>query len=92
MKKIKVEICVGTTCHILGASELQNIEEFLSPETLEKIDITGVPCLGACKNDNYGNAPFVRVNGHVIGNADINALAEHINRLIKESEESNAGS
>ena len=31
--KILLEICVGTTCYVLGASELQSIEEFL-PEDL----------------------------------------------------------
>jgi NADH:ubiquinone oxidoreductase subunit E len=92
MEKIKVEICVGTTCHILGASELQHLENFFSRENLEKLDITGVACLGACKNDNYGNAPFVRINGKIIGNANIHSLIEHINGLINGGDENNAGS
>ena len=78
MKKIKVEICVGTTCHILGASELQDIEEFIPEELKDSVEISGVPCLGACKNNNFGSAPFVRINGRIVGGANIHFLIEEI--------------
>lgn len=78
MKKIKVEICVGTTCHILGSSELQDIEDFIPEELKDSVEISGVPCLGACKNNNFGSAPFVRINGRIVGSANIHSIIEEI--------------
>ena len=34
MKKTTVTICVGTTCYLLGAADLQELETFL-PEDLK---------------------------------------------------------
>jgi len=75
---VKVEICMGTTCHIFGASDLHRIEELL-PESLKgSVDISGSPCLDACKNGNYGKAPFVKVNGKLHSKVDVHSLLEAI--------------
>jgi NADH:ubiquinone oxidoreductase subunit E len=82
MAKIKVEICVGTTCHILGASRLQHLEDFLPEDLKDKVDITGSHCLNACKNDNFGSAPFVRIDGVIMGNASIDRIIAKLYELI----------
>ena len=46
MKKIEVEICVGTTCYIMGASQLQQLEEFLPDEWRDHVEIIGGPLRG----------------------------------------------
>ncbi len=83
MDKIKVEICVGTTCFILGASELQELERFLPEGLRDKVDITGATCLGMCKDDNYGQAPFVRVGNRIVSNASISSVIEQIEEQLK---------
>ena len=38
MKKIKVSICTGTACFVMGASEIMLLEEELSPELKEIVE------------------------------------------------------
>ena len=56
MKKIKVSICTGTTCYVMGASELLLLEELLPEELKDKVEIEGVTCLEKCKSTGIGNA------------------------------------
>ena len=39
--KIKVEICLGTTCYVLGSFRLSALEDQLPPELKSKVDIVG---------------------------------------------------
>lgn len=82
MNKVKVKICVGTTCFVMGASELQNLEDFLPEEMKNKVEISGTTCLGACKDDRYGDAPFVTVNDEVISNGTINSIIKKIGEAL----------
>jgi iron-hydrogenase subunit alpha len=83
--KLKIEICVGTTCYLLGASELQSLENFIPEKLRSKVDICGVTCLELCKNENYGKAPFVRINEQdIITNATINKVVEEIKKRLEK--------
>lgn len=66
MDKIKVEICCGTACYLLGAEKLMNIEEALPEECRGKVEIEARTCLDLCERDNLGGAPYVRFNGSEI--------------------------
>ena len=83
MQKIKVEICVGTTCFILGASELQDLERYLPEELRERVEVTGAACLGMCKDDNYGQAPFVRVGRQIVSNASVATVIAQIEKELQ---------
>ena len=84
MDKLQIEICMGTTCHIFGSSELLRVEDFI-PEALKgRVEIRAVPCLSACNNDNFGGAPFVRVGGVIVQRASINAILDELNRKLEE--------
>lgn len=63
MDKVKVEICCGTACYLLGAEKLMNIEESLPEECRGKVEIEARTCLDLCERDNLGGAPYVRFNG-----------------------------
>lgn len=83
MEKIKVEICVGTTCFVLGSSALQDLENYLPEELRERVDITGANCLGLCKNAHFGDAPFVRINDDiVVSQATIDSVITAIQKLV----------
>ena len=66
MEKIKVEICCGTACYLLGAEKLMNIEDMLPEECRRKVEIEARTCLDLCERENLGGAPYVRFNGSEI--------------------------
>ena len=81
MKKIKVSICTGTACYVMGASEILLLEESLSEDLKEMVEIEGITCLEKCKNTECGKTPFVLVNGEVIPDANLAKVLEKINEL-----------
>ncbi len=77
--KIKVTICTGTTCYVMGGAELLALEEHLRPELKDRIELEGATCLGRCKDRATGGTPpFARVGGKVITAASIEKLIEAI--------------
>ena len=66
MEKIKVEICCGTACYLLGAANLMSIEDEIPAEFRDKVEIEARTCLELCEKENLGGAPYVRFNGEEI--------------------------
>ncbi len=62
MDTVKVEICCGTACYLLGASRLMDIEAALPEDCRGRIKIEPKGCLELCERDNLGSAPYVRFN------------------------------
>jgi NADH:ubiquinone oxidoreductase subunit E len=83
MKRHTVTICTGTACFVMGGSELLLLEEQL-PDDLKAItEVVGSPCIGTCKNSEYGktqsdHAPFVQINGEVIDQASTQKIIEYL--------------
>ena len=63
---IKVEICCGTACYLLGAAKMMNIEEQLPDNCRGRVEIEAKTCLELCERDHLGGAPYVRFNGSEI--------------------------
>ena len=75
--KIKVEICLGTTCYVHGSFRLSALEEQLPPELKDRVEVVGCACLDVCHDRNYGNAPFVRINDdRIVDNATIEKVID----------------
>ncbi|WP_245690223.1 NAD(P)H-dependent oxidoreductase subunit E [Sporolituus thermophilus] len=55
-----IEICVGTSCYLLGAQDLIRSIEELPYEQRSRIELRGVTCLKTC-----GKGPNVRIDGVV---------------------------
>lgn len=62
MERVKVEICCGTACYLLGAAKLMDLELSLPPDARARVDIEARTCLEMCERDNLGGAPYVRFN------------------------------
>ena len=60
---IKVEICCGTACYLLGAAKMMNLEEELPPDCRGRVEVEAKTCLDLCERENLGGAPYVRING-----------------------------
>ncbi len=48
MEKIQVEICMGTTCFIMGGESLQELASILQRKYPDKVDTKGIVCHGLC--------------------------------------------
>lgn len=81
MEKIKVSICTGTACFVMGASELMLLEEELPPELKDKVEVEGITCFEVCKNASCGKAPFVQINGETVPQATIPVVLEKIHQI-----------
>ena len=80
-KKISVKICLGTTCFVMGASNLQELMESIPAKYGEKVEVAGVPCLGLCSTDwESSKAPYVKIDDDVLDEA----TAEKVIKTIDE--------
>jgi len=70
-KIVKVKVCIGTLCHIMGGSELQLLSEHLPEKYVDLVEIKGSTCLDYCNNSDNGNPPFVEVNGRCVAEATV---------------------
>jgi len=82
MEKVKVSICTGTACFVMGGSEILLIEDQLPDDLKGKVEVEGVTCLEKCKDSSCGKAPFVIVNGEVVSQATITSVIEKIRTVL----------
>ena len=80
-EKIKVVICSGTACFVMGASDILLLEENLSEELRDRVIVEGSTCLGMCKDGHMGKAPFVTVNGELLTSATLPDVLARIEEL-----------
>lgn len=71
-----VKICTGTTCYVLGAAELLGELESVGDTATLNARITGATCLGYCKSREYGEAPFVEIDGAPVSGATLEKIEE----------------
>ena len=77
---IRVVICAGTACHVMGGSELFLVKERLDPALRDRVVIEGETCLDLCRlgapgTGPGGGAPYAIVDGTTVERADIEKLA-----------------
>ena len=85
MEKVKVEICCGTACYLLGAATLMNLEDSLPADVRDRVSVEARPCLDLCERENLEGAPFVRFNGtEVMGKASLEKVLARIVELAAE--------
>lgn len=61
MATLIIEVCLGTSCHLMGSHALLSAIEALPPDRRARIDLRGVTCLKSCRK-----GPTVRINGVVL--------------------------
>ncbi len=70
-ENVTVEVCMGTTCYVMGSAQLAGIAERLPEDWKARVTVKGMRCTGACQQaGQFGRAPFVRVNGRLVAEAD----------------------
>ncbi|MEW6724047.1 MAG: (2Fe-2S) ferredoxin domain-containing protein [Bacillota bacterium] len=78
-KKLVVEVCAGTTCHLMGASDLLLALKRLEPGLRERVRISFCACLGECSH-----GPNLRVSGNLYHRVDPELLPLLLTRLLDE--------
>jgi NADH:ubiquinone oxidoreductase subunit E len=81
-EKVKVKICTGTTCYVMGASDILTLADDKSETFLDKVEVLGVPCLDLCMHSEKGRAPFVRINDDIISEANLEKVKSEIKKII----------
>jgi NADH-quinone oxidoreductase subunit E len=82
-----IQLCHGTSCHIMGAGTLiEYLEKRLKIKAGQtsrngKYSIEVVPCMGAC-----GLSPVISVNGKFYGKLIIEQLKEILDEIIENEE------
>lgn len=61
MKSLVVEICTGTSCHLLGSEDLLQAVDTLIMSKRERIELREVSCLKSCRQ-----GPTVRIDGVIL--------------------------
>lgn len=84
MQKIDVEICMGTTCFVMGASSLQSLDGMVRSKYKDTVNVTVKTCLGLCQDNKYNKAPYVKVGDEVVQAATVEKVLEEIERQRNE--------
>ena len=83
MDKIKVEICCGTACYLLGAANLMTIEDDIPANMRDKVEVEARTCLELCERENLGGAPYVRINGsEILAQATREKVLDRLSELL----------
>ena len=83
MKKIQVKVCLGTTCFVMGGSNLQELNEIIPVKYGNIVKIQGVNCLGLCSiNWEYSKAPYVKVNDEIVSEATVEKVIAEIEKQL----------
>ncbi len=87
MEKVEVKVCMGTTCFVMGSSNLQGLIESIPRKYKGKAEVTGVTCLGMCSSSaqgEYSKAPYVKVNDVIVQEATEEKVVAEIERQLNE--------
>lgn len=63
MAAMIIEVCVGTSCHLMGSQDLIDALNTLPYDQRDCIEVRGITCLKVC-----GNGPSVRINDEIFSN------------------------
>ena len=79
MKKVKLQVCNGTTCFVMGGADMQNMLDQLMVKFKDCLEIERVRCLNACSlSDNFAKAPYANIDGQLVGNANFQTITKII--------------
>jgi len=82
MSKKLVEICVGTTCHVMGAHALSEIYDELSDEMKSKFDFKYSLCFGDCHEK--AKPPLIKVDGELYQAVNPDMFRDILEKIVKE--------
>jgi len=85
-EQIRITVCCGTTCHLMGSSEILIYKDEIEAKYNHQVAIYGSPCLGNCKDYAAANAPFVLVGDELICQANKDKITSYLNKIFNIEE------
>ena len=83
MAKIEVKVCLGTTCFVMGGSNLQELNDIIPEKYGDKVEVSAANCLGLCSiNWEYSKAPYVKVNEEVVSEATVEKVLAEVEKQL----------
>ena len=84
MEKIKVKICQGTTCFVMGGDTIKSIHDVLAVKYANEVEIIPVRCLEICHEaDSFSQAPYVYIDDEVVPAATAEKVISVIESKLK---------
>ena len=85
MEKIKVKICQGTTCFVMGGDLVKSMLDTLTAKYGDKIEIIPVRCFETChESDSFSKAPYVYVDDEMVSSANLERVVSVIESKLKK--------
>jgi NADH:ubiquinone oxidoreductase subunit E len=83
---MKIKVCVGSSCTLLGSmgilDQIEDLKEIISEDadsySDEEIEVEAIKCLGYCKETNEKVAPVVVIDDEPMFNATSQTVMEKI--------------
>lgn len=83
---MKVEVCVGSACMLMGSlnilDQVENLEEIIAVDREnykdEELQIEAIKCMGLCKVTDNNISPVVVINGEPLFRASSQEVMERI--------------
>ena len=86
MAEVNVKVCLGTTCFVMGSSNLQELLDLVPKKYGDRVEVTSSPCLGLCSIDwEFSKAPYVKVNDEVVREATVEKVLAAIEKELKRN-------
>ena len=83
-KKLKLRICVGTQCYVMGNHELKDIKDRLPENLKDKVYVEAAVCLGCNNLKEKPLPPYVEIDGKLIPQATQEKIIEYLYALEKQ--------
>lgn len=85
MEKIKVKVCQGTTCFVMGGSTIKSIVDTLTEKYGDKVEVVSVRCFEKCHEaDSFSKAPYVYVDDEIISAVNLEKVISTIESKLKK--------
>jgi hypothetical protein len=84
---VRLAVCTGTTCYVLGGSDLFPLPESLPEYLQDLVEVVGSPCLGYCRDPRNGRPPFVMVGETLLAEATLPRLVEALDAILDGKED-----
>jgi NADH:ubiquinone oxidoreductase subunit E len=82
MEKLLVKVCVGTTCYVMGGSELADLAQSVPMAWRDKVAIEGTVCLDLCRNTAKLKPPYVLVGDQIVDQASTEKVLKVLRGLL----------
>ena len=79
MEKIKVKVCQGTTCFVMGGNVVKSIFDTITEKYGNEVEVEAVRCLETCHvADAFSKAPYVYVDDEIVSSANVQKVVNLI--------------